>query len=408
MSIPGPRTVVFVGQRSRAFSAAAALGLRVVCVDGRSAKARDARPVRHLEQSLTDPLTDWSAVARKAAKGARPQAVFALTEKAVVPAALLRAELGLAGDSPAAARRTTDKLTMKRAITAAGLPCARFVDAAEGLGARELADRLGLPLVVKARVGSGSRQTRVCRRRIDLTALEDGWMAESFVEGVEMSFESLVAGGRTVFTNPTEYFRVRWANIAPAAIEPEILRSIERLNARVIAALGVETAFCHLELFLTPDGPVFGEIAARPPGGHITDLIELAYGFDPWQAWLRLGLGERVTLPTTARRSAGVWMLHPGESVIRRIAGLEKARSLPGVERVIVRARPGTLVASRVGTGQEIGHLVVTGDDREQVADRLRAAHRAVRVSLERIPPDYRSRDPAAADRHRLRHRRLD
>ena len=38
-----------------------------------------------------------------------------------------------------------------------------------------------------------------------------------------------------------------------------------------------------MEVFLGEEGPVFGEIAARPPGGYLMDLIPRAYGFDPWE-----------------------------------------------------------------------------------------------------------------------------
>lgn len=404
-----PKTVLFVGRRRAAFDAARALGLAVVCVDEKP-PGRGAGPgVRFLHHDL-DPQADWARVAeavsgdrslepdgdwnRSIGVEANPRgaggrtsedrpiaAVYALTERAVEPAARLRRALGQ-GDGVATARRVTDKLAMKRAIRAAGLACARFVDAERGLSPAELIAELGLPMVQKARVGSGGRLTRLCLAPGEVRRLDPGWMAEAYVDGVEMSVETLVAGGQPIFTNPTEYFRVRWANIVPAALEPATLRAVEDLNARTIEALGVEEGFTHLELFLTPDGPIFSELAQRPPGGHITDLIALAYGFDPWQAWLRLGLGERPELPAAATRTAGVWIFHPGPGTVAEIAGVDTARALPGVHRLALRLRPGDRVAERVGAGQEAGHVVVTGRDRDQVARRLERAYRAVRIML--------------------------
>lgn len=380
--------VLFVGRRGPALAAARALDLDVVCVDekppGRqeSAVIADFVPCR-----FGDPQTDWQDLARRAADGRRLGAVFALTERAVVPAAELRLRLGLGGDSPEAARRSTDKLEMKRAVAAAGLPCARFVDGGRNLRVDELVAELGLPLVFKGRVSSGGRQNRIFRDRDEIRRKpRHGWMAEGFVDGTEMSVESLVARGRTVFVNATEYLRVRWANILPAVLPDDVLASVAELNARVLAAIGIDTAFTHLELFLTPAGPVFGEIATRPPGGHITELIELAYGFDPWQAWLRLGLGEDVRLPQRAARAAGVWVLHPGKGVVRAVSGLAEARALPGVEEIRLRVKPGTAVAERVGAGQEVGTVVVTGRDRDEVAERLLAAHGRLRIEIDSQP----------------------
>ncbi|HEX9731102.1 MAG TPA: ATP-grasp domain-containing protein [Thermoanaerobaculia bacterium] len=377
--------VLFVGRRGPALAAARALDLDVVCVDEKPPGRKEAAVLADFVPCrLEDPQTDWRGLARRAANGRRVGAVFALTERAVVPAAELRLRLGLGGDSPEAARRSTDKVEMKRAAAGAGIPCARFIDGGQNLRVDELVAELGLPVVFKGRVSSGGRQNRIFRRRDEIRRKpRRGWMAEGFVDGVEMSLEALVARGRTVFVNATEYFRVRWANILPAVLPEDVLAAVADLNQRVLAAVGIDTAFTHLELFLTPEGPVFGEIAARPPGGHITELIELAYGFDPWQAWLRLGLGEDVSLPARASRAAGVWVLHPGKGVVRSVSGLEQARAVPGVEDVRLRVRPGTTVARRVGAGQEVGAVVVTGRDRDEVAQRLLAAHERLRIELD-------------------------
>lgn len=376
--------VLFVGRRRPALEAARALGLEVVCVDERPPGRRDSASIaRFVRCRLDGSHADWSSVAAQASDQGI-DAVYALTERAVVPAARIRQHLGLAGDPPIAALRSTDKLAMKRAVAAAGIPCARFVGADEEPSGDRLVAELGLPMVIKGRTGSGGRQMRVVRRRRELERLpRSGWLAESFVDGVEMSVESLVRDGRPVFTNATEYFRVRWANILPNPLAPEVLAAVSALNGRVISALGIDTAFTHLELFLTAKGPVFGEIAARPPGGHITELIERAYGFDPWQAWLRLGLGEEIEPLPAARRAAGVWLLHPGGGVVQSVRGAQEARAVPGVERLRLRARPGRRLAERVGAGQEAGHLLVTGRDRDEVAGHLIEAYGKISIEME-------------------------
>jgi biotin carboxylase len=323
-------------------------------------------------------------MASQASADHRIAAVFPLTEAAVLPAARIRRHLGLAGDPPAVAERATDKLEMKRAVSRAGIPCARFACAADGLEPGELIERLGLPMVLKDRVGSGGRYARLVVRRHELTEpLASGRIAESFVDGVEMSVESLVANGRPTFVNATEYFRVRWANIVPARLPPTTLRAVLDLNDRALAAIGIERGFTHMEVFLTPAGPVFGELAARPPGGYVMDLIELAYGFDPWREWLRLGLGQEPSALPAASRAAGVWLWHPGAGVVAGVGGVEEARAVPGVERLRVRVAAGMEIGERVGSGQEAGHVMVVGRDRDEVAERLELAHGMVGIEME-------------------------
>lgn len=374
--------MLFVGYRRRALDAARACGLQVVIVAEKF--PAQGRSFEGIECSLEEDQTDWQALAALAAQGRQISAVLALTERSVVPAALLRRHLGLADASAAVvARNVTDKLAMKLAISGAGLPCATFTQVGTEVDGEQLIAELGLPLILKPRTGSGGRSKRLVRRRKDMPdRLPPGYLAEGFVAGTEMSFESLVRNGEPIFTNPTAYFRPGWASIVPATLAPGIMAAVEELNTRALRALGVRDGFTHLEVFLTPRGPVFGELAARPPGGHLTELIELAYGFDPWKAWLRLALGDSLELPQAARRTAGAWILHPRPGIVHSIAGLAAARAVPGVERLHLRVEPGTEVGDRLGTGQEVGHLLATGRDRAEVEECLRRAHRLVRFRM--------------------------
>lgn len=376
--------VVLVGLRAGALDAAERLGLRAVAVvEKRPGPKAAARLAAHAVASFDAPPAYWTEVA-EVIRPHRPAAVVALTERSVVPAAHLCEALGLDGLGVEAAHRCTDKRAMKRAAQAAGLPCAEVVESDEGLNGDDLVERLGLPLVLKPIAGSGGRGTRVVRRRAEVPdRLPDGWMAESFVDGVEMSVESIVADEQTLFCNPTQYVVPRWSSLVPAplaAAEDEAVRALADAARR---ALGVERGMTHLEVFLTADGPVFGEMAARPPGGHLMPLIRHAYGFDPWEAVLQVALGEAPALPERARQSAACWILHPGAGTVCVADGLAAARALPGVEEAVLRVREGDAVGVRAGTGEEVGHVVVTAPSSSAAEARVRAARAAIRIDVE-------------------------
>ena len=381
--------VVAVGLRRGAVETAARMGLPLAAVVDAAPGAKTAAQladVVHVDFGAGDgqPSADrqWDGVADRLAALA-PAAVVALTERAVLPAAQIRAALGLPGLSPEAARRCADKRAMKRAARAAGLRCADVVEAEEGLGADALVERLGLPLVLKAAVGSGGRGTRVVRDRSEVpNQLPPGWLAESFVDGVEMSVETICADGRPLLVNPTRYLVPAWASLVPAPLGDQAEAVVAHAEA-ARRALGVTSGITHLELFLTDDGPVFGELAARPPGGHLMRLMALAYGVDPWEVLFRVELGERPPLPDRARQSAAVQILHPGPGTVRTVEGLDRARALPGVQEVSVRVRPGDVLAPRAGTGQEAGHVVVTGATAAQAEARLAAAVAELRLAVE-------------------------
>jgi biotin carboxylase len=311
--------------------------------------------------------------------GARPDAIVALRERHVVPAARAREALGVPGLGLLAALRATDKAMMKDAARRAGVPCADFEPLMPGGSLRGVAHRLGLPLILKRREGSGGRGSLVLEDPERAPWVPPNYLAERLVEGREMSVESVVAGGQILFTNATEYFVPRHANILPAPFD--VAAALD-LNAHVIAALGITRGFTHCEILLTSRGPVFGEIAVRPPGGRIMRLLKRAYGFDPWEALLRVELGEVPTLNARAKRCAGAWVLHPGPGRVREVVGVEGARAVPGVTGVKVRVGPGDVIRPREGTGQDVGWIEADGPTRDDVARALQAANDRVRIVL--------------------------
>ena len=97
---------------------------------------------------------------------------------------------------------------------------------------------------------------------------------------------------------------------------------------------------------------------------------------------LQIALGEAPALPARAERVAAARILHPGPGTVRAVEGAEAARAMAGVEAVSVRVRPGDTVGWREGTGQEVGHLIVTAATAAEAEARLAAAAAAVRVEV--------------------------
>lgn len=359
--------VVLVGKRKAATDAVRRLGYRPVVVhepprpeQARSAFGGAAALVRERLEALGE---------------TSPAAIVAVAEGAVPAAAEARALYGLAGLSRESAGRCHDKARMKQAALAHGVPSAKGSLVDERTSADQLLDELGLPVVLKVPVSSGGRGVHVSYTRADLLAhLRPGLLAERFTRGVEMSVETLLARGAVLFRNHTRYLEPRWANVVPAALDEDTARAVDGLVDDVHAALGVDHGMTHVELFLTDDGPVFSEIAARPPGGHLMELIGLAYGFDVWEALLRVELGDDPTLPSSASGFAGVVVLHPGAGVVAEVRGIEEAAGAPGVVRARCRVTGGDRVKPRVGSGESVGEIVVVAEDGVTCAERLRAA----------------------------------
>lgn len=344
---------------------------------------------------LHGPPEPIAGVAESLLEGREPAAVVALSERTVLVAARLREHFGLGGNGPETALRCADKAVMKEAMEAHGIAVAPWRLVTAETRAEELLEILGSPVVLKPRRDSGGRGQSVLHDRPQLAralaelasdgsrTIGSGWLAEGWVDGVEMSLESFVHAGGARFHNPTEYFVPRHANVLPAALAREERDELTTFVELVLAAAGVERGVTHLELFRTARGPVLGELAIRPPGGRLMTLLQRAWGFDPWEAMLRLESGEPFDFPEAPRRVAGVWILHPGRGRVASIEGLEEARKVPCVRRLTLKVAPGDVVGEREGSGQDIGSVYAEGADRDTVAEALTRAHSALGIRLE-------------------------
>lgn len=384
-------TLILVGGRDAALAAAKAAGHRVILVSDRPPLRRQKRDLRsfvHAEFGATTEadVSGWiDELVERVNESSDPvKGVLATTERAVLPAAIIRRYLTLEGNSVECAHSCRNKIAMKHRIREAGLPCTDFTLVNGRSSPMGLIRQLGLPLVLKPLDSSGSRGSVVARCQEDVAAhLVSGMVAETYVHGLEMSVESFVFQGRVLFTNLTEYLLPLWANIVPATLDEQTRTDVLALNAAVINALGIRQGMTHLELFLTPSGPIFSEIAIRPPGGYLMDLIGRSYGFDPWQTALDLEMGLEASLPHQASTFSGMWLLHPGQGIVRHVSGKRACRQIAGIREVSCRVEVGDVLAPRQGSGESAGYFIAEGSTRSDVVKALDQARKTLLIELE-------------------------
>jgi biotin carboxylase len=307
--------------------------------------------------------------------------VFAASEGAVLPASIVRRRLAARGFAEGIVLLCRDKLLMKQHLQQRGLPMTSFLDGNLGEPAERIVQLLGTPVVVKDRMQSGGRGIQYSPDAAALVrARRPGQILERFVDAPEVSVESWISGGRILFSSVTEYNVKGHVNIVPANLSDDLLDQLLDLNRQAIESLGIPWGLTHLEAFLSPSGPLFGEIALRPPGGYIMDLIEMVYGFSPWDAALDLELGREPAPPAPPRGHAAAIVLHPGEGVVSSVRGLADVRTLDGVRQARVRIRVGDSISPRLAVGNDVGHVLIHCESRRELLDRIRDVERLLKI----------------------------
>ncbi len=315
--------------------------------------------------------------------------VIAGSEAPVVYASLARKWLKIVRNPHTLIQKCTDKLKMKDFLFEKGIPMTAFADMRKFENKDELISKLGLPLVVKARNSSGGRGVEFYADMSDeefeylkKNARKLDLYCEGAVKGSEGSIESFIQDHKIVYTNITEYYILGHCNIVPATYEEEIKKEILRLNDEVIKALRIKWGMTHMEYYITDDGLLFGEVALRPPGGHIMDCLELSYGESFWDHFVAIELHEENIKFNEVKSFSAAYIFHPGQGRILSIEGEQELKVLPCVKKWRLNLKVGDEVEARIGVGNDTGHALLKDTDAENLVDGINRIKGELKISF--------------------------
>jgi hypothetical protein len=271
-----------------------------------------------------------------------------LWEPGMLLAARLRESLGVPGLDIARTVPFRNKERMKQVLDAAGIRTPRH-RAAKGEGEiRTAAERIGYPLILKPIAGAGSADTYRIESRSELEAAlprvahVEEVSVEEFVDGDEFTFDTVSIAGKPAYYN-IAWYRPRplvarseeWISPQVVALRDPDARHLAggvRMGFEVLAALGFESGFTHMEWYRKSDGEVvFGEIGGRPPGAHQVDQMNYACDIDVFRGWAdAVAFGRFSENVRRLYNVATIYKRARGEGRIQRIDGLEAFRGRHG------------------------------------------------------------------------------
>ena len=308
----------------------------------RSALAREAQEGLH-DYLQVGSFGDEEAVidgARRWLRGKSIDRVESLWETQMLLAARLRQTFGVPGMTVAETLPFRDKETMKQVVERAGIRVPRHGRARTAAEAWAAVERTGDPAIVKPIAGAGSKDTHRCNdrgefeRAIAATRHVPEISVEEYIDGEELTFDTVCAGGDVLYHNvawyrpkPLVLAQSAWISMQNICLrEPDhgIGRPGVELGRRVLQALGFQTGFTHMEWFLKPDGEaVFGEIGARVAGARLVHAMNYASDIDLFVGWANAVCHGRLGFDVQRKYNAAmVFKRAQGEGIVRSHDGL--------------------------------------------------------------------------------------
>jgi biotin carboxylase len=290
----------------------------------------------------------------------------------MILAARIREVFGLPGMTVEQTLPFRDKEQMKRVLDAAGVRTPWHVSTTTVAGIWEAAEQIGFPLIVKPIAGAGSADTY----RVDSTEELAGVLpllqhvpevsVEEFVDAEELTFDTICANGEILFEHvlwyrprPLQMRMHEWVSpvsISLRDLSVDYVAGGRAMGRAVLAALGFQTGFTHMEWYRKSDGEVvFGEIGARPPGARVVDLMNFATEGDTYVGWAQSVVHGRMDPLDLRYNVGGIFKRARGTGRIIGSEGLDELMAKYGEHVVLLDLLP-------VGTPRRDWRSTVTGD----------------------------------------------
>jgi len=343
-----------------------------------------------------------------AARRLYPDGVMTVgSDRAVSSAAQVAHALGLRGLDPSAAARANSKLRMRQAFRDWGVPAPDFVAVKDLRAAEDAVSQLRLPAVIKPVDNAAQRGVRRIDNVDDLPAAfgqaqrfsgTGTVLVEECVDGPEITVNSFSLDGCMLpvlvadrLTNPPPFFGIALAHVYPSQRAQPWWDQVLDVTSRGLSALGIDQGPGYTQLRIDRDGPKIMEIGARTGGGRETELIAFLGGPDWIAAQIKLALGEPlvatdVVLPDSAKKLAGVVkFIFASQGEAARVTGVDRAQRTLGVERVVVRTKPGALIPPMTNAEARQGYLIALGANRGEALARAEEAAACIHIEV-RLP----------------------
>jgi hypothetical protein len=184
---------------------------------------------------------------------------------------------------------------------------------------------------------------------------------------------------------PLEVLRnpwVQWAVLMPRDISGPDYAPLHATASAALNALGLDTGLTHMEWFRRPDRSIaVSEVAVRPPGGGISEMLNYTHDMDVYTAWARLMVFGDFDPPERRWSVGAVFPRGQGSGRVRAVHGLDRLQAEIGA--LVMEARlpqPGQ-ISSNGYEGD--GFIVVRHPETATVLDALRRLVTGIHVELD-------------------------
>ncbi|PEQ26227.1 biotin carboxylase, partial [Bacillus cereus] len=234
--------------------------------------------------------------------------------------------------------------------------------------------KINFPLIVKSPKSSGSKDVLLVKNKNQLIFSiqsllnklpNEEILLEEYVDGPQYLVEILVQNGKvhiiavieqeiTLF----ERFIVTGYSLL-GQVDKSLYNSLFNAVNSVIQAFNMKNGACHLELRRIKDVWKLIEINPRISGGAMNDIIEIGHGISLVQETIQLMLGNKPSLNKKHHKFVYAhYLTVKSKGKLIRVTGKNRSSKYPGVEKVYIKPKKGTVLKPPTSMGHRCGYVL--------------------------------------------------
>lgn len=323
-------------------------------------------------------------------------AVFTSTDVGVPTAAFIAEEMHLPGITQEQAELATNKYVMRNKLKAIGLktPLYKMCRTQEEL--LESYKTFPKQAIVKPTDNCGSRGVFIINSEEDLRGVAKETFESSFsgtvlieelMTGTESSVEVLVDSGSPIILgwckkvkSPFPYRVDMQLDYFPDRTEEEN-SAVAEMVQQLVHGIELKDGIMHIEFIWTQEGIKIIEFALRGCGGNvITRLMPVLRDYDIKRFLISKVLGVDIPVELKPSRFGTLKFIIPQEGKVRKIEGVEEIVSKDYVVDFHTELSDGYVVESIKNTSKRPAHVIVVGDSRVEINERINNVLSTLRV----------------------------
>ncbi|GAB2027256.1 ATP-grasp domain-containing protein [Lactovum odontotermitis] len=313
-------------------------------------------------------------------------ALISGTDYALAETAKVAEKLGIFGISYRTAVLARNKDKAREVFQDKGVPSAKYSVVKNVKEAREAAQEIGYPVVLKPTNAASSQNVFFIDdedsllRAFDTISgfktsymnfdIRDEYLIEEYLEGQEFSVEIFVKNSKIIFsevtekiTTPLPYF-VEEFHIFPTSVYQNKKNEIITTAKQGLEAIGFSDGPAHVEVKYTKKGAKIIEINGRPGGDNITsDLIVDAYGINIFKETILLYLGELEEISPKKDEAAAIGFILSNEDRYNvSLKHIDEVLEDKSIVRYDIRKKHFSEIKQAKSSDDRLGYIIIKAE----------------------------------------------